>query len=90
MCPHCGSSTLTWVHPAGSGTVYSTTVVRRKADQGGDYNIVLVDLEEGVRMMGRVTGVTAEAVRIGDGVQLEVGAGEDGEIVLFRMAGGAS
>jgi hypothetical protein len=65
LCPHCGSARLEWVAPSGRGTVYSTTVVRRKAADGGDYNVALVDLEEGPRMMSRVVTVTPDAVRIG-------------------------
>ena len=54
VCPHCGSNTLALVAPAGLGTVYSVTTVRRKPDAGGDYNVCLIDLDEGVRLMSRV------------------------------------
>ncbi|NBS59752.1 MAG: DNA-binding protein, partial [Betaproteobacteria bacterium] len=37
VCPHCGVDKLDWVKASGSGTVYSTTVVRRKPEAGGDY-----------------------------------------------------
>src|SRR5690606_40425891 len=47
VCPHCGSGSLKWVKPSGRGTEYSTTVVRRKPDAGGDHNVALVNLEEG-------------------------------------------
>lgn len=72
ICPHCSSGDLAWVDPAGSGTVYSTTVVRRTNDKGGPYNVALIDLDEGVRLMSRVEGVTPEAVRIGMRVQVHV------------------
>src|SRR5271170_337978 len=54
LCPHCGGAHLSWVRPSGLGTVYSVSIVRRKEGEGGDYNVVLVDLEEGVRMLSRV------------------------------------
>ncbi|MDP6953885.1 MAG: zinc ribbon domain-containing protein, partial [Alphaproteobacteria bacterium] len=38
LCPHCQSESLAWHEPSGRGTVYSTSVVRRKPDQGGDHN----------------------------------------------------
>ncbi len=38
VCPHCGSEALVWHEPSGRGTVYSTSVVRRMPDQGGDHN----------------------------------------------------
>lgn len=65
ICPHCTSSSLAWVSPSGRGTVYSCTTVRRKAEAGGDYNVSLIDLEEGVRMMSCVTGMAASEVEIG-------------------------
>ncbi len=42
---------------SGKGRVHTTTVVRRKPERGGDYNVCMVELEEGVRMMSRVDGI---------------------------------
>ncbi len=72
VCPHCGSGELHFVAPDGMGTVYSTTVVRRKPDAGGDYNVCIVELDEGVRLMSRVEGVAPDAVKIGLRVQARV------------------
>jgi uncharacterized OB-fold protein len=72
ICPHCGSDQLGWVAPSGRGTVYSTTIVRRKPADGGDYNIVLVDLEEGVRLLSRVAGIPPDQVRIGMAVRARI------------------
>ena len=41
-----GAYDLKWQDADGGGTVYSTTVVRRKADQGGDYNVAVIELAE--------------------------------------------
>ena len=43
--------------PRGTGTVHAVTTVRRKADAGGDLNVSLIDLDEGVRLMSRVEGI---------------------------------
>jgi uncharacterized protein len=75
VCPHCGADTLDWVPASGRGTVYSTTVVRRKPADGGDYNVCLVDLEEGVRLMSRVAGVPPQDVRIGMAVTARIADG---------------
>ncbi|GAB1577790.1 Zn-ribbon domain-containing OB-fold protein [Bordetella petrii] len=83
ICPHCGAPELDWEAPSGRGTVYSTTVVRRKAEAGGDYNVALVDLEEGVRMMSRVEGMAPDAVRIGMPVRAEVRRQGDAGLVVF-------
>ena len=72
LCPHCGADRLAWAAPSGRGTVYSTTVVRRKEADGGDYNVALIDLEEGPRMMSRVVTVAPTAVRIGMAVKARI------------------
>lgn len=75
LCPHCGADRLDWVAPSGRGTVYSTTVVRRKSTDGGDYNVCLVDLVEGPRLLSRVVGVPPEQVKIGMAVGARVADG---------------
>jgi uncharacterized OB-fold protein len=90
LCPHCGSPRLAWVDASGDGTVYSTTVVRRKADAGGDFNIALIDLAEGVRMMSRVDGAAPDAVRIGMPVKAEIITENDQPLIVFRAGGSAS
>ncbi|MGY6269884.1 Zn-ribbon domain-containing OB-fold protein [Achromobacter denitrificans] len=83
ICPHCGADSLAWVEPDGRGTVYATTVVRRKAEAGGDYNVALVDLREGVRLMSRVEGVAPDAVRIGMAVRAQVAQQDGRGLVVF-------
>lgn len=85
-CGHCGSITFIWPEVSGQGTVYSHTVVNRKPDAGGPYNVSLIDLDEGVRMMSRVEGVEAEDVQIGMKVQASVSVVQDGHIVLFERS----
>ena len=75
VCPHCGAGELGWVAPSGRGTVYSTTVVRRKPADGGDYNVCLVDLAEGVRMMSRVASIPPQEVKIGMAVTARIADG---------------
>ncbi len=87
LCPVCGSADLGWETSAGSGTVYATTAVyRRDADP---HNVVLVDLDEGFRMMSRVDGVPAEEVEIGARVELRVEGSKDGPVPIFAPEGGA-
>lgn len=65
LCPHCGALSPALVAPAGGGTVAAVTTLHRKPDQGGNYHVCLVDLDEGVRLMSRVEGLAPEAVTIG-------------------------
>ena len=81
--PGTGSTDLEWVEPSGLGTVYSTTVVRAKPP-AASYNVALIDLAEGVRMMSRVEGVAPEAVRIGMQVKAKVIRQDDQPIVVFE------
>ena len=88
LCPHCGGSRLDWIAPEGRGTVYSTTVVRRKAEAGGDLNVALIDLAEGVRMMSSVVGLAPEEISIGMAVRFSHVAPE-GDRVYFRAEASA-
>lgn len=83
LCPHCGSGELAFSAPAGTGTVHATTVVRRKPADGGDYNVALIDLDEGCRLMSRVEGLAPEAVAIGLRVQARVAVTEGHGLVVF-------
>ena len=90
ICPHCGSARLALVAPKGSGTVYSSTIMRRKPEAGGDYNVSLIDLDEGVRVMSRVDNLAAAQVRIGMRVQARVQVQDGRGTVLFdAVEGGA-
>lgn len=86
LCTHCGSPDLAWVDASGKGTVYSTTVVRRKADAGGDVNIALIELEENVRMMSRVEGMPPDDVRIGLPVKAVIVTENDQPLVVFKKS----
>lgn len=83
LCPHCGHGQLAWETPQGTGTVYAVTTVRRKAEAGGDYNVSLVDLDEGVRLMSRVEGLVSTDVRIGQRVKARVLQHNGQGIVVF-------
>ena len=90
-CPHCGSGALEWTAPQGTGTVYAVTTVRRKPAEGGDLNVSLIDLDEGVRMMSRVENLAADAVRIGQRVKARVQLKDGRGLVLFdAIEGGAA
>ena len=84
VCPHCGSAALAWVQPKGTGTVYSTTTVRRKPEAGGDYDVSLIDLDEGVRMMSRVEGLPPTEVKIGMRVRAKVIDNKGAGLVVFN------
>ena len=72
-CPHCFGDSLSWVRATGAGTIYAYTVVHQAYGSfAGDvpFVVALVELQEGVRMMSRISGSPPEAVRIGAPVQV--------------------
>jgi len=68
---------LRWELSQGLGTVYSTTVIYSRDEK--PYNVALIDVDEGYRMMSRVEGVEPEHVRIGMRVQVQMKTFDDGK-----------
>jgi uncharacterized OB-fold protein len=86
VAPGTGARDLEWVEASGRGTVYATTVVRKKPPEPS-YNVALVDLAEGPRMMSRVEGITPDAVSIGMAVRARI-VTQDGEpVIVFEPTG---
>lgn len=86
IAPGTGADDLEWVQACGRGTVYSTTVVRTKPPKP-DYNVVLIELAEGPRMMSRVEGVEPADVAIGMAVQARITSDDEhGAYVVFDLA----
>lgn len=87
LCPVCGGSSLEWRESGGRGTVYATTTIHRR--NSDPYDVSLIDLEEGFRMMSRVEGVPAEEVEVGMDVRLKVlpAEGENAPVAVFEPVG---
>lgn len=83
VCPHCGSYDLEWQALSGKAEVYSTTTIRRKPERGGNYNVSLITLEEGPRLMSRVEGIDPELVSIGAKVSASINNEGDEPFVVF-------
>jgi uncharacterized OB-fold protein len=83
--PLTGDTNLEWVPASGNGVVYSTSVMRERPPKQ-DYNVALIDLEEGPRMMSRVEGIAPEAVKIGMKVKAKVIKEDGRSLVVFNPA----
>jgi uncharacterized protein len=64
--------------------------VRRKPPEGGDLNVSLIDLDEGVRLMSRVENLAPGTVRIGQRVKARVQVKDGRGLVLFDAVEGAA
>ena len=84
--PGTGEADLEWVEASGDGTVYATTVNRQRPEKGGDYNIALIDLKEGPRMMSKVVGIEPTEVKIGMKVRAKIDKIGDTDAVVFEPA----
>src|SRR5690606_34158273 len=72
VCPACGGHALSWFKPSSRGTIYAKSIVNRSQDEGGPYNVVLVDLEDRVRLMSTIIDSPPDDIAIGADVNLEV------------------
>ena len=91
-CPHCHSTDVGWHEVAGTGTVYTYTVVRHAthAALAGriPYVIAIVELTEGPRIVTGIIGCDPQDVMAGMAVQVRFDA-VTGDVTLpyFESAG---
>jgi hypothetical protein len=74
LCPHCRGTRLGYRPAAGTGTIHAVTVMVTPgaafmADRA-PYPVVLVDLDEGVRLMSNLVGPGALDGAVGDRVEV--------------------
>ena len=88
ICPFTGSENLEWRISKGLGTVHATTVVHPA--QGEPYNVCLIDVDEGFRLMSRVEDMDPMAVKIGLRVRFRVHhpGGDEAPIPVFTALEG--
>ncbi len=91
VCTACGADPQ-WATASGRGVVHTYTIVRQNGQKPFKdelpYAVAIVELEEGVRMMGTITGCLADAVHIGQRVEAYAVECEEGLAVPFWRAVG--
>ena len=90
IAPKTGAADLEWRISKGIGTVHATTVVHPQ--QGTPYNVCLVDVDEGFRMMSRVENIAPTSVKIGMRVKFRVHTpeGDEDPYPVFTPAEGVA
>jgi uncharacterized OB-fold protein len=85
MCAACRSLAIEYVECKGEGTVYSYTVHHHPALPGFStpHSIVLVELDEGVRMIGAIAELGDPASVIGARVSIEWTRSDDVDSFRF-------
>jgi hypothetical protein len=91
LCPACRSFTVEHVEATRRGTVHSWTVSHHAfspelRDQV-PYVLLTVDMEEGVRVLGRFSGGVEPRIGLPVTVSFEPGADPDRPVPVFSVAG---
>ena len=94
MCPTCHSLRWETVRASGKGTVYSYVVYHHRPPSGLEvpYAVLLVELEEGTRVVGNLVGADPGSVHVGDPVEVVFVSDDGDDLVLpqWRLCGGES
>ena len=93
MCPHCHSLQIEVAELSGRGTVYSYAILHHPQHPAFDYPVfaVLVDLDEGIRIVSNIVAVAKDDIRIGMRVEVDFVATTGGHNVpVFRPERSAS
>src|SRR5262249_21366066 len=73
LCPRCGSDQFEWAQSSGRGRVYAWSVTHRPMHPAFlevPYAAVVVELDEGVRMLSSVKDLTPDRLSIGMPVEV--------------------
>ena len=88
-CAQCGSAEVAWEPVSGRGRVYSWTVTHRAVDPAftPPYAILVVELEEGPRLVGNLRGLEPSELALDLPVVTEIErATDDVGLLWFRPA----
>ena len=78
LCPFCFSDKTEWREAAGTGTIYSFSVMRRAEVP---YAIAYVTLAEGPTMMSNIVDCDLDTIRIGQQVRFVFKPADNGQLV---------
>jgi uncharacterized OB-fold protein len=88
VCPDCLSYEFEWTPLSGRGEVFSYVVFYQLYNKAFaddiPYNVALIQLEEGPRMISNIVGVDNDAVEVGDKVEAAFEKATD-EITIPRF-----
>lgn len=92
-CAACGSGTWSWERSTGRGEVFSWTVTHQALDPAYadelPYAVVVVELEEGPRLVGNLRGMAPADLALGLAVEVELEPVADGiALTHFRPSRG--
>jgi hypothetical protein len=88
MCPQCGSWQWEWARSNGCGTVFTWTTIARALhpafQDDTPYAPIVIEMEEGVRLLSQVIDCAPDQLRIGMAVEV-VFEDVTGEVTLPKF-----
>ena len=95
VCDECGSDKLEWLESTGEGEIYSYVVFHRSFhpyfDDKIPYTVVLIELDEGPRVMGHLEFGSNQKYKVGSKVVASFKTiDEKNELLFFKLEGGES
>lgn len=90
MCPRCRSLEKEWVPSSGKGTIHSVVTYRESPDPAFKvpFSVVLVELEEGVKLVSNMVDIKPEDIQIGMSVEVVFEEVQEGlTLPKFRKVG---
>ena len=92
-CEKCSSFNWSWERSSGKGSLFSWTIIHRALHPGYaeelPYAAVIVEMEEGVRLVTRLVDIPHDALELGLSLEVEFEDVADGiTLHAFRLAQG--
>jgi hypothetical protein len=87
LCPQCRSFETEWITSSGRGVIYSYTVVRHQTHPAfpAPYTVLLVEMEEGPRIIAQLRAPENAAIAIGMPVTIGWEEGELQTLPVFTL-----
>jgi len=87
LCPLCRSFETEWITSSGRGTIYSYTIVRHQTHPAFPvpYTVLLVEMEEGPRVIAQLRAPEDAAIAIGMPVTIAWEEGEQQTLPVFTL-----
>ncbi|MCH7579409.1 MAG: Zn-ribbon domain-containing OB-fold protein [Chloroflexi bacterium] len=87
LCPECHSFEHEWAESSGRGTIYSFTTVRHQTHPAfvPPYTVLLVEMEEGPRLVAQLRAPEGTEVVIGAAVHVEWEDHEKQSLPVFEL-----
>ena len=91
FCPGCFEEDLVWTEAKGTGVIYALSIMHKPGNplmaQRVPYNVAVIELAEGVRMLSMIVGDGQTSAKVGDKVRISwEDLGDGRNLPVFELA----